>query len=51
MWRHFISPSQRLQYFEMIRAWGSWSDFQDLLSELKSVARKHRSCIAHVAMR
>lgn len=35
----------------MLRAWGSWEQFQELLAELKSVARKHRSSIAHVALR
>jgi hypothetical protein len=39
------------QYFELIRAWGSWEAFQELLKELSYVAKKHRSCIAHVAMR
>lgn len=35
----------------MLRAWGSWEQFQELLAELNAVARKHRSCIAHVALR
>jgi diketogulonate reductase-like aldo/keto reductase len=39
------------QYYQMLRAWGSWEQFQELLAELKAVARKHRSSIAHVALR
>lgn len=35
----------------MIRAWGSWAEFQELLAELRAVARKHKSSIAHVALR
>ncbi len=39
------------QYHQILRAWGTWEQFQELLAELKSVARKHKSTIAHVAMR
>lgn len=35
----------------MLRAWGTWEEFQELLAELKAVARKHKSTIAHVALR
>jgi len=39
------------QYLAVIKAWGTWAAFQELLHELKVVAQKHRSTIAQVAMR
>jgi aryl-alcohol dehydrogenase-like predicted oxidoreductase len=40
-----------VQYFEILRVWGSWEQYQELLLELKAVARKHKSTIAHVGLR
>lgn len=35
----------------MVDAWGSWSQFQDLLKTLKTVASKHGVSIPTVAVR
>lgn len=48
--RAFSSTSEE-KYWEVLRAWGSWEAFQGLLAEVRAVARKHRSCVAHVALR
>ncbi|OHW98376.1 aldo keto reductase [Colletotrichum incanum] len=45
-----ITPSQR-KYYAMIRSWGSWELFQDLLRVLKMVASKHNVSISNVATR
>ncbi|GKT79529.1 aldo/keto reductase [Colletotrichum tofieldiae] len=45
-----ITPSQR-KYYAMIRSWGSWELFQDLLRVLKTVASKHNVSISNVATR
>ncbi|KAK4072914.1 uncharacterized protein Triagg1_5591 [Trichoderma aggressivum f. europaeum] len=45
-----ITPSQR-KYFEMIRSWGGWSLFQELLTVLRVIATKHQVDISNVATR
>ncbi|KAL7785714.1 Aldo/keto reductase [Trichoderma afarasin] len=45
-----ITPSQR-KYFEMIRSWGGWSLFQELLTVLRAIATKHKVGISNVATR
>lgn len=40
-----------VQYYAIIKAWGTWEAFQQVLHELKAIARKHKTTIAHVAMR
>ncbi|ROV89087.1 hypothetical protein VMCG_09859 [Cytospora schulzeri] len=35
-----LTPSQR-KYFDMIETWGTWAEFQLLLSKLSSIAQKH----------
>ncbi|EGR46925.1 uncharacterized protein TRIREDRAFT_65067 [Trichoderma reesei QM6a] len=45
-----ITPSQR-KYFEMIRSWGGWGLFQELLRVLRIIASKHRVSISNVATR
>ncbi|KAF7558429.1 hypothetical protein G7046_g5726 [Stylonectria norvegica] len=45
-----ITPSQR-KYHGMIRSWGDWALFQDLLKVLKSIAVKHQVGISNVATR
>ncbi|PTB35867.1 hypothetical protein M441DRAFT_152643 [Trichoderma asperellum CBS 433.97] len=45
-----ITPSQR-KYFEMIRSWGGWRLFQELLTALRIVATKHQVDISNVATR
>ena len=47
------TPSLR-KYFNMIKRWGSWKLFQELLSELRSIADRHKEgdfSIANVAMK
>ena len=39
------------KYKNMVDAWGGWGLFQELLSEMGSVARKHSASIANVAVR
>jgi diketogulonate reductase-like aldo/keto reductase len=62
-----ITPSQRkvskiemlavandadcIQYFEMIRIWGGWKLFQELLQTLQTIAVKHNVSISNVATR
>ncbi|XXG95393.1 hypothetical protein Hte_001655 [Hypoxylon texense] len=43
--------SNQVQYFDMIRSWGSWDEFQVLLRCLSTVARKHRASIPNIATR
>lgn len=45
-----LTPSQR-KYLGMICDWGSWDDFQKLLSKLSAVAEKHRVTLTNVAVR
>ncbi|KAL7783255.1 NADP-dependent oxidoreductase domain-containing protein [Trichoderma ceciliae] len=45
-----ITPSQR-KYFEMIRSWGGWTLFQELLTALRIIATKHHVDISNVATR
>ncbi|KAL7921453.1 NADP-dependent oxidoreductase domain-containing protein [Trichoderma austrokoningii] len=45
-----ITPSQR-KYFEMIRSWGGWNLFQELLAALRIIATKHNVDISNVATR
>ncbi|KAM0513309.1 hypothetical protein ACHAPE_007961 [Trichoderma viride] len=45
-----ITPSQR-KYFEMIRSWGGWDLFQELLATLRIIATKHSVDISNVATR
>ncbi|KAH8671690.1 aldo/keto reductase [Xylariales sp. PMI_506] len=45
-----ITPSQR-KYHGMIRAWGDWSLFQELLSTLDTIGKKHNVNISNVATR
>lgn len=41
----------RRQYYNMIRQWGGWPLFQELLSVTKSVADKHGVSIPNVGVR
>ncbi|GAP88106.2 putative aldo keto reductase [Rosellinia necatrix] len=45
-----LTPSQR-KYLGMICDWGSWDDFQRLLSRLSVIAEKHRVTLTNVAIR
>lgn len=40
-----LTPSQR-KYFDMIETWGTWAEFQILLSKLSSVAQKYDPAIS-----
>lgn len=49
---HSTLDTHSLQkYKNMIDVWGGWSLFQELLSVLNSIAKKHESSIANVAVR
>ncbi len=39
------------KYYQMIEAWGGWNLFQELLSNLKAAAQKHKVSIANIATR
>ena len=39
------------KYSQMIEAWGGWNLFQELLSNLKTIAQKHNVSIANIATR
>ena len=39
------------KYYQMIESWGGWNLFQELLSNLKTVAQKHKVSIANIATR
>jgi aryl-alcohol dehydrogenase-like predicted oxidoreductase len=39
------------KYYQMIEAWGGWNLFQELLSNLKAIAQKHKVSIANIATR
>ena len=41
----------RHQYYNMIRSWGGWGLFQELLAALQTVAEKHKVSIPNVAVR
>lgn len=45
-----ITPSQR-KYYSMIRSWGGWSLFQELLRVLAAIATKHKTSISTIAIR
>ncbi|KAF5391541.1 hypothetical protein D9757_002348 [Collybiopsis confluens] len=45
-----LTPSHR-KYLDVVKAWGSWSDFQHLLAALKTIADKHGVDMANVAVR
>ncbi|KAK7452306.1 aldo/keto reductase [Colletotrichum acutatum] len=45
-----ITPSQR-KYYAMIRSWGGWDLFQDLLMVLKSISSRHSVSVSNVATR
>jgi len=45
-----LTPSQR-KYLEMIQKWGTWEEFQQLLSCLKQIADKHKVDVSNVAAR
>lgn len=38
--------TKRLQYFDMIETWGTWAEFQILLSKLASVAQKYGPAVS-----
>ncbi|KAJ0426577.1 Aldo/keto reductase [Aspergillus carlsbadensis] len=44
------TPSQR-KYYAMIRSWGGWDLFQELLLALQGIARKHSVSVSNVATR
>ncbi|KAF8850502.1 aldo/keto reductase-like protein [Acephala macrosclerotiorum] len=45
-----MTPSSR-KYFEMITVWGGWALFQELLSILSTIGKKHNVSISIVAVR
>ncbi|KAK8113189.1 hypothetical protein PG984_013715 [Apiospora sp. TS-2023a] len=45
-----ITPSQR-KYHGMIRSWGDWDLFQELLDTLKTIGDKHKVSVSNVATR
>lgn len=45
-----LTPSQR-KYLDTLHAWGTWEDFQALLTVLDRVARRRGVAIANVATR
>ncbi|KAI1323294.1 aldo/keto reductase [Xylariaceae sp. FL0255] len=45
-----LTPSQR-KYFDMICNWGTWSEFQGLLSTLSLIAKKYGVSLTNVATR
>ncbi|KAF7538072.1 hypothetical protein G7054_g3206 [Neopestalotiopsis clavispora] len=42
-----LTPSQR-KYFDMIRNWGTWTEFQSLLDTLASIAHKYNPAVGAV---
>ncbi|KAI6778306.1 NADP-dependent oxidoreductase domain-containing protein [Emericellopsis cladophorae] len=50
LYEESITPSQR-KYHGVIRAWGGWSLFQQLLQVLAAIATKHGVSISNVATR
>ncbi|TQN69208.1 Aldo-keto reductase YhdN, partial [Colletotrichum shisoi] len=45
-----VTPSQR-KYYAMIRSWGGWELFQELLRVLETVASRHNVSVSNVATR
>lgn len=50
LYEESITPSQR-KYHGVIRAWGGWSLFQQLLQVLAAIATKHGVSVSNVATR
>ncbi|KAK2612515.1 hypothetical protein QQS21_001453 [Conoideocrella luteorostrata] len=50
LYHESVTPGQR-KYFGVIRTWGGWSLFQELLRSLKSIGDKHGVSISTVATR
>ena len=46
-----LDTSSLQKYYNMISAWGGWELFQELLSALNEVAKKHQSSIPNVVTR
>eukprot|EP00123_Amoebidium_parasiticum_P019985 comp39875_c0_seq1/m.47400 comp39875_c0_seq1/g.47400 ORF comp39875_c0_seq1/g.47400 comp39875_c0_seq1/m.47400 type:complete len:337 (-) comp39875_c0_seq1:386-1396(-) len=46
-----LDTASKGKYYNMIRAWGGWPLFQELLQVVHSVAQKHNVEIANVAIR
>ncbi|EPQ55540.1 Aldo/keto reductase [Gloeophyllum trabeum ATCC 11539] len=46
-----LTPSQRKYLDIIVRAWGSWALFQELLTVLRVIADRHRRSIANIATR
>lgn len=44
-------PANILQYFDMIRLWGGWTLFQELLQTLQVIASKYKVSVSNVATR
>ncbi|OTA88259.1 hypothetical protein M434DRAFT_23710 [Hypoxylon sp. CO27-5] len=45
-----LTPSQR-KYFDMIRTWGTWVEFQTLLECLSKITNKHSVSVSNIATR
>ncbi|KAL0933589.1 aldo/keto reductase [Colletotrichum truncatum] len=45
-----LTPSQR-KYHDIMMNWGTWQDFQDLLTVLSTVGQEHNVSLANVATR
>ncbi|KAL3452351.1 NADP-dependent oxidoreductase domain-containing protein [Aspergillus insuetus] len=50
LYNESTTPSQR-KYYAMIRSWGGWDLFQELLLVLRGIAQKHRVTVSNVATR
>ncbi|KAL3485209.1 NADP-dependent oxidoreductase domain-containing protein [Aspergillus germanicus] len=50
LYNESTTPSQR-KYYAMIRSWGGWDLFQELLLVLQTIARKHGVSVSNVATR
>ncbi|KAI1875040.1 uncharacterized protein JN550_002469 [Neoarthrinium moseri] len=50
LYNESITPSQR-KYHGMIRSWGTWALFQELLTVLQNIGMKHKASISNVATR
>jgi aryl-alcohol dehydrogenase-like predicted oxidoreductase len=49
--RYDLPTASLRKYQQMIKTWGDWSLFQELLTVLSTIAQKHRVSIANVAVR
>jgi aryl-alcohol dehydrogenase-like predicted oxidoreductase len=49
--RDQLNTASLQKYKQMIDAWGGWGLFQELLAELKRIARRHQVSIANVGVR